>query len=98
MFYRNSNFARAVGQWGLVAAAIVALIAPAAAADLPVKAPPPAAPTWDGIYLGASIGWEKTDTNWNTTCFTETGQCPDTQFGPFTPDGSSPFNFSTSSA
>jgi outer membrane immunogenic protein len=96
MIYRNSNFKRAVTQWGLIAASVAALVAPAAAADLPVKAPPPA-PTWDGVYLGGSIGWEKNDTNWNTNCLTSTGQCPDPS-GPFNPDGSSPFNFSTSGA
>ena len=94
MIHRNSNFTSAVGRLGLIAAAIAALIAPAAAADLPVKAPPPAVPTWDGVYLGASIGWEKTDTNWNTTCFTADGSCSDGFFV----DGSSPFNFSTSGA
>src|SRR5262245_18628648 len=39
---------------------LAAMIAgPAMAAELPVKAPPPA-PTyydWTGVYLGASIGW-----------------------------------------
>lgn len=79
---------------GLIAAAIAAFIAPAAAADLPVKAPPPAVATWDGVYLGASIGWEKTDTNWSTTCFTGDGSCTDGFFV----DGSSPYNFSTSGA
>jgi outer membrane immunogenic protein len=94
MIYQNSRFGRAVGRWGLIAASIAALVAPAAAADLPVKAPPPA-PTWDGVYLGGSIGWEKTDTNWNTTCLTVSGSCPS---GSFFVDGSSPFNFSTSGA
>jgi outer membrane immunogenic protein len=94
MINRNSDFGRAVGRWGLIAAAIAALIAPAAAADLPVKAPPPAAPTWDGVYLGGSIGWEKTDTNWSTTCFTGNGSCTDGFFV----DGSSPYNFSTTGA
>ena len=94
MINRNSDFGRAVGRWGLIAAAIAALVAPAAAADLPVKAPPPAAPTWDGVYLGGSIGWEKTDTNWSTTCFTTDGSCTDGFFV----DGSSPYNFSTSGA
>jgi outer membrane immunogenic protein len=100
MIYQNSRFGRAVGRWGLIAASIAALVAPAAAADLPVKAPTPAAPTWDGVYLGAAIGWEKTDTNWNTTCLTTSGQCPDSPAngGPFFTDGSSPFNFSTSGA
>jgi outer membrane immunogenic protein len=94
MLYRNFNFRRAIGRWGLIAASVAAFVAPAAAADMPVKAPPPA-PTWDGVYIGASIGWEKTDTNWTTTCFTATGTCPDS---PFFVDGSSPYNFSTSGA
>jgi opacity protein-like surface antigen len=92
MIYRNSYFGRAVGQWGLIAAAIAALVAPAAAADLPVKAPPPPALTWDGVYLGGAVGWEKTDTNWSTTCFTTDGSCTDGFFV----DGSSPHNFTTS--
>jgi outer membrane immunogenic protein len=95
MIYRNSNFIRAVGRWGLIAASVAALVASAAAADLPVKAPPPA-PTWDGFYLGGSIGWERTDTNWTTTCFTSTGFCG--PGNPFFVDGSSPQNFSGSSA
>jgi outer membrane immunogenic protein len=93
MIYRNSDFRRVLRRWGLVAGAVAALIAPAAAADLPVKAPPPA-PTWDGAYFGASIGWEQTNTNWSTTCFTANGSCSDGFFV----DGSSPFNFSNSSA
>jgi outer membrane immunogenic protein len=75
---------------------VSAFVAPAAAADLPIKAPPPVS-TWDGVYLGGSLGWERSDTNWNTTCFTSTGECPD-PFGPFPPDGSSSHNFSMSGA
>jgi outer membrane immunogenic protein len=102
MIYRNSDLKRTVGRWGLIAASVAALIAPAAAADLPVKAPPPA-PTWDGVYLGGAIGWEQSEINWNTTCLTKAGglglgSCPDTVFGPFPPDGSSPHNFSMSGA
>ena len=43
------------------AAVAIALVAsaPAWAADLPVKAAPPAviAPTWTGLYLGANVGY-----------------------------------------
>src|SRR3981189_3887757 len=43
-----------------------ALIAPAAAADMPLKAPPPPAPvySWTGCYLGGSAGsvWRRSDT------------------------------------
>ena len=83
---------------GAITGAVAALIIPAAAADLPVKAPPPPVATWDGVYLGGSIGWEKSDTNWTTTCFTATGLCPDTQVWTFPPVGSSPHNFSMSGA
>jgi outer membrane immunogenic protein len=93
MIYRNSDFRRALRRLGLVAGAVAALIAPAAAADLPVKAPPPA-PTWDGAYFGASIGWEQNNTNWSTNCFTANGTCTDGFFV----DGSSPRNFSNASA
>lgn len=47
----------------LAAVSSVALVAPAVAADLPVKARPVvvAAPSWAGLYLGASLGavWHK---------------------------------------
>jgi outer membrane immunogenic protein len=103
MIYRNSNFGRVVGRLGLIGASVASLVVPASAADMPVKAPPPTV-TWDGVYLGGSIGWEQTDTNWTTTCFTASGICPDTEGvvnsipGPFPVDASSPHNFSTSGA
>ena len=34
-----------------------ALIAPAAAADMPVKAPPPVLFSWTGFHIGANAGW-----------------------------------------
>lgn len=34
-----------------------ALIAPAVAADMPLKAPPPPAFSWTGFYVGANAGW-----------------------------------------
>src|SRR5262245_24825592 len=42
----------------LAAVSSLALIAPASAADMPVKARPVvvAAPSWAGFYLGASLG------------------------------------------
>lgn len=70
-----------------------ALIGPATAADLPVKAPPPApVSTWDGWYLGVSVGWEQTNPTWTTTCFTNTGACP----AGFPVDATSPHSFRTS--
>jgi outer membrane immunogenic protein len=48
----------------LFAAAAAASAAPANAADLPTKAAPPiVAPTWQGLYVGASVGgsWLRTD-------------------------------------
>jgi len=69
-----------------------ALIGPAAAADLPVKAAPPVPiATWDGWYLGGSLGWEQTDSKWTTTCLTDTGACPN-----FPVDTTSPHSFKTS--
>jgi outer membrane immunogenic protein len=52
---------------GIVPIAIAALTSAAAAADLPAKAPPPAAPlylpfTWTGAYAGASGGY-----GWSTS-------------------------------
>src|SRR5262245_33788356 len=42
----------------LLTTAAVALTAPARAADLPVKAPPVAAPVWSwaGFYIGGNVG------------------------------------------
>lgn len=74
-----------------------ALIAPAAAADLPVKAPAPVpVSTWDGWYLGASIGWERNDSNWTTTCFADPPDgFPCGAGNPFFVDRSSPHSFNT---
>jgi outer membrane immunogenic protein len=94
MHYQNSNLLRTLSRWALIMSSVAALIAPAAAADLPVKAPPPA-PTWDGVYLGGSIGWEKSEIDWNTTCFSNLGYCGSGSFGG---DGSNPHNFSMSGA
>ena len=41
------------------AAVVLASVTPGLAADLPVKAPPMAAPvfTWTGFYVGGNGGW-----------------------------------------
>jgi outer membrane immunogenic protein len=48
---------------------LVAMAAPALAADLPVKAPPPVyvAPmyNWSGFYIGANGGWGSSDNCWD---------------------------------
>ncbi len=47
---------------------LVAMAAPALAADLPVKAPPPVvAPmfNWSGFYIGANGGWGRSDDCWD---------------------------------
>jgi outer membrane immunogenic protein len=45
-----------------------ALVAPAMAADLYVKAPPPPALCiWCGFYIGANVGWGWTDETYTTT-------------------------------
>ncbi len=83
----------------IASVACCGLAAPAFAADLtpmPVKAPAPApVATWDGFYLGGSVGWEQSSTNGTATCFTTIGQCPDPAFPV---DASSPHTFSTSGA
>ena len=47
---------------------LVAMVAPAVAADLPVKAPPPMIPpmfNWSGFYIGGNGGWGRSDDCWN---------------------------------
>jgi outer membrane immunogenic protein len=47
---------------------LVAMAAPALAADLPVKAPPPVLPpifNWSGFYIGGNGGWGQSDSCWN---------------------------------
>jgi len=70
----------------LATCAFSALIAPAAAADLPLRAVPPAF-SWAGWYVGGNVGWKGLDTNmssapndpattaFNTGCITA-GACP----------------------
>jgi outer membrane immunogenic protein len=46
---------------------LVAMAAPALAADLPVKAPPPVLPpmyNWSGFYIGGNAGWGESDDCW----------------------------------
>src|SRR4051794_32941278 len=49
----------------LVGTALALVSAPAFAADLPMKAPPMAAPVavynWTGFYIGGHVGWGWTD-------------------------------------
>src|SRR2546423_14133649 len=50
--------------------AVASLIAgPAVAADLPLKAPPPAVvyDAWTGFYVGSALGGKWADTTWTTT-------------------------------
>ena len=47
---------------------LVAMAAPALAADLPVKAPPPYVPpmyNWSGFYIGANGGWGMSENCWD---------------------------------
>jgi outer membrane immunogenic protein len=47
---------------------LVAMVAPALAADLPVKAPPPMIPpmfNWSGFYIGGNGGWGRSDDCWD---------------------------------
>src|SRR5947207_1806204 len=47
---------------------LVGMVAPALAADLPVKAPPPPVVpifNWSGFYIGANGGWARSDDCWN---------------------------------
>ncbi len=58
-------------RWGAVVALIGGVVAgPAMAADLPVKARPPApvpVSDWTGFYVGADVGARVTDPTWTTT-------------------------------
>src|SRR5271156_4689843 len=53
------------GLWGL--SALMALVGSAAAADMPVKAPPPAATAydWTGVYVGGHIGYAAGSSRWS---------------------------------
>jgi outer membrane immunogenic protein len=55
----------------IIGVLVVAVAAPARAADLPLSAPVPlAAPSWTGFYLGAGLGFRYSDTNANVTSAT----------------------------
>jgi outer membrane immunogenic protein len=66
---------------------LVAMAAPALAADLPVKAPPPPVIplyNWTGFYLGGNGGWGQNDTCWAvgiTVGFVLTDGCHDRSGG-----------------
>jgi outer membrane immunogenic protein len=51
--------------WGTLG--LIAMAAPALAADLPVKAPPPVIPmfNWSGFYIGGNGGWARADDCWD---------------------------------
>ena len=54
--------------WGTLG--LIAMAAPALAADLPVRAPPPMIPpmfNWSGFYIGADGGWGQSESCWTTT-------------------------------
>jgi len=63
--------------WGAVS--LVAMAAPALAADLPVKAPPPVIPmyNWSGFYIGGNGGWAQADDCWNIFLTVAPGFLPD---------------------
>ena len=42
---------------GYIAVLAGLLAGPAFAADMPLKAPPPAGFSWDGCYIGGNVGW-----------------------------------------
>jgi len=61
---------------GAVVLSALVFACPALAADLPVKARPPAATpipsSWTGFYVGGSIGARWADPVWTTTCLAHT--------------------------
>jgi outer membrane immunogenic protein len=77
----------------LCASILVVGITGASAADMAVKAPryapPAAAGSWTGFYVGASLGWKEASADWSTVAF----QNPLAPPGFFTVDGSSPANY-----
>jgi outer membrane immunogenic protein len=56
----------------LAGLAFSALIMPAMAADMPLKAPPPP-PTWTGLYWGVNVGWIGSSQSNITNTGTDTG-------------------------
>jgi len=54
----TSNDRFAIMRKLFIGAALAALVGtPAIAADLPVKAPPAPAYSWEGLYIGGNVGW-----------------------------------------
>ena len=78
--------------FGLVAAA-----GSASAADMPLKAPPPAAPSisWTGFYVGGNVGYSWGDPR---TDASGSGTAPTFNFGPAFPPFAFPFAFTDSNA
>ncbi len=62
----------------LIAAIAVGFSFSAFAADMPVKAPPPAVVSynWTGFYIGGAVGVRRSDTDWTTTCIGGVALCP----------------------
>ena len=71
---------------------LVALAGSGAASDLPVKAPPPAASSydWTGFYVGGHLGYAFGGSNWSST---QTGTAAPAVNGGF--DFTNAYNFST---
>jgi outer membrane immunogenic protein len=68
----------------LGALGLVAIAAPALAADLPVKAPPPVLPpmfNWSGFYIGGNGGWGRSDNCWDIVTLGVNDGCRDKSGG-----------------
>jgi high affinity Mn2+ porin len=68
---RTLRSGNGLGVWGWFVAAtwLIVLAASAAAADMPVKTPPPAAsvaPDWTGFYAGGHLGYAGGSSSWST--------------------------------
>jgi outer membrane immunogenic protein len=82
----------------ITAAAFATLLGtPALAADMPLKAPPPAAPSisWTGFYVGGNVGYSWGDPH---TDAAGSGTAPNFNFGPPFPPFPFPFAFTDSNA
>jgi len=57
--------------FGIAGLLLAVSIQPAAAADMPMKAPVQAAalPTWTGFYIGGHAGWAEADVTWRSVSF-----------------------------
>jgi len=66
---------------GTIGILVIAVAAPAHAADLPLPASVVAAvPSWTGVYVGGGVGFRSSDANVNVTSATTAGA---PGFGPF---------------